>query len=103
MTATHPEGRGRVKLEVEICAAGVPFRSGSCIIHQGAEWTDVTATPGGVVLTETPTGLAPDALYRWRARAKSVPRRPSSYAKSWAMAVESSIERVRSSSTTFWM
>jgi hypothetical protein len=73
MTATHPAGRGRVKLEIEICAAGVPFTSGSCVIHQGASWTDVTATPDGVVLTETPTGLTPDTLYRWRARVLYAP------------------------------
>jgi len=73
MTATHPAGRGRVKLEIEICASGVPFTSGSCIVHRSANWTDVTATPGGVVLTETPTGLTPDTLYRWRARVLYVP------------------------------
>jgi hypothetical protein len=45
----------------------------SCVIHQSGSWTDVTATPGGVVLTETPTGLTEGTLYRWRARVLYAP------------------------------
>ena len=68
MQATHPEGRGRVKLEVEYCEAGLAFGDASCGTQTGASWTDVTATSGGVTLTETITGLSADTLYRWRAR-----------------------------------
>jgi len=73
MTATHPEGRGRVKLEIEICEPAVRFGFGSCVVHQSENWTDVTPTPEGVVLTETPTGLTTGTLYRWRARVLYAP------------------------------
>jgi hypothetical protein len=33
----------------------------------------VTATPGGVLLSETLSDLAPDTLYRWRARVLYAP------------------------------
>jgi hypothetical protein len=66
--ATDPEGRGRVKLEVEICAVALPFGDASCAHHTGASWTDVTAASGGVALTETISGLIEHDLYRWRAR-----------------------------------
>jgi hypothetical protein len=66
--ATNPEGRGRVKLEVESCEAGLVFGDASCASQTGASWTDVTATSGGVSLTETIGGLVEGDLYRWRAR-----------------------------------
>jgi hypothetical protein len=66
--ATHPEGRGRVKLQVESCSAGLAFGDASCTIQTGATWTDVTATSGGVTLSETIGGLTAGNLYRWRAR-----------------------------------
>jgi len=71
--ATHPEGRGRVNLEVETCAAGLAFGDASCALQQGASWTDVTATSGGVALTETISGLIENDLYRWRARVLYAP------------------------------
>jgi hypothetical protein len=73
MQATHPEGRGRVKLEVEYCEAGLAFGDVSCGSHTGASWTDVTATSGGVTLTETISGLTEWELYRWRARVLYAP------------------------------
>jgi len=66
--ATHPDGRGRVKLEVESCAAGLAFGDASCARHTGTSWTDVTATSAGVALSETISGLSENGLYRWRAR-----------------------------------
>ena len=75
MTATDPVQRGRVKLEVEFCPPGVDFGHGSCGNHVGSSWTDVTATSGGVVLTETISGLTADTLYRWRARVLRAPYR----------------------------
>jgi hypothetical protein len=71
--ATHPEGRGRVNLEVETCAAALPFGDASCASQTGASWTDVTATSGGVALTETIGGLIEGDLYRWRARVLYAP------------------------------
>jgi hypothetical protein len=71
--ATHPDGRGRVKLEVETCEAGFAFGDLGCTSHMGASWTDVTATRGGVQLTETLSGFTGDSLYRWRARVLHAP------------------------------
>jgi hypothetical protein len=73
MTATHPAGRGRVKLEVEACPSGVDFFGGGCVRRISTSWTDVTATNGGVTLTETVSGLLPAKLYHWRARALLAP------------------------------
>ena len=67
LVATDPHGRGRVKLQVQACPPGVPFGHPSCLSHTSAAWTDVTATPGGVTLIETISGLS-GTLYRWRAR-----------------------------------
>ncbi|MFT5434493.1 MAG: hypothetical protein ACI9OJ_005206, partial [Myxococcota bacterium] len=53
MTATHPDGRGRVKLETEVCASGVAFGDPACELFESASWTDVTATAGGVDLIES--------------------------------------------------
>jgi hypothetical protein len=71
--ATHPEGLGRVKLEVETCEAGLVFGDASCASQAGSTWTDVTATSSGVELGETISGLTEDALYRWRARVLYAP------------------------------
>jgi hypothetical protein len=68
LQATHPEGRGSVNLEIEFCEAGLAFGSTGCSNHVGASWTDVTASSGGVSLTETIGGLVEGDLYRWRAR-----------------------------------
>jgi hypothetical protein len=73
VVATHPMGRGRVKLEAEICPPGVPFGDVSCDGQLSPTWIDVTATGGGVLLSETVTGLAADTLYRWRARVLFAP------------------------------
>ncbi|MBK6426742.1 MAG: FG-GAP repeat protein [Blastocatellia bacterium] len=68
MTATHPEGRGRVKLQVEACPSGENWGGANSVTVTSTTWTDVTATTTGVTLTETVTGLSPFTLYRWRAR-----------------------------------
>jgi hypothetical protein len=73
VNATHPLGRGRVKGEVETCPPGVPFGDLSCDREVSQSWIDVTATPGGVVITETITGLSPGVPYRWRARVLRAP------------------------------
>jgi hypothetical protein len=36
-------------------------------------WIDVTATLGGVLVSETVSGLTSDTLYRWRARVLYAP------------------------------
>jgi hypothetical protein len=73
MAATHPMGRGRVKLEAEICPSGAPFGDPSCSGQVSPSWIDVAPTPGGVLLSETISGLAADSLYRWRARVLYAP------------------------------
>ena len=73
MAATHPMGRGRVKLEAEICPPAAPFGDPSCSSQVSPSWIDVSPTPGGVLLSETISGLAGDSLYRWRARVLYAP------------------------------
>jgi len=67
MVATHPMGRGRVKLLVEYCGPGIPFGTASSGYFTSSAWTDVTAGFNGVTLRETIPGLTKDKLYRWRA------------------------------------
>jgi hypothetical protein len=74
LDATHPEGRGRVKLEVEACGAGFPFGHWRCVSRQSDSWSEVTPASGGSVrLTQTISGLNPVSLYRWRARVLYAP------------------------------
>jgi hypothetical protein len=75
LTATHPQGRGRVKLEVEACPFATPFGDPLCTTQVGASWTDVTATAGGVRLVESVGGLDLGKHYRWRARVLQAPFR----------------------------
>ena len=65
MEATHPEGIGRVKLQVECCGLGVPFGDASCDTITSSSWEGVTS---GSPLTLTIPDLAVNSLYRWRAR-----------------------------------
>jgi hypothetical protein len=73
MAATHPMGRGRVKLEAEVCPPAAPFGDPSCSSQVSPSWIDVSPTPGGVLLSETISGLTGDSLYRWRARVLYAP------------------------------
>jgi uncharacterized repeat protein (TIGR01451 family) len=74
MMATDPMGRGQVKLQVEACPPGEPFAAPACLIYVAPAWTDVTTATSGVTLTEVIGGLAPDTLYRWRARLLYAPQ-----------------------------
>jgi hypothetical protein len=73
LSATHPEGRGRVKLEVEACPFAAPFGDPSCTKQVSSSWTDVTASAGGVRLVELLSGLDANARHRWRARVLHAP------------------------------
>jgi hypothetical protein len=75
LSATHPQGRGRVKLEVEACPFAAPFGDALCTTQIGASWTDVTATAGGVELVELVGGLDANTRHRWRARVLHAPFR----------------------------
>ncbi|MBN2392314.1 MAG: FG-GAP repeat protein [Anaerolineae bacterium] len=67
LQAVHPLGRGRAKLQVQVCPSGVPFGDALCIEKTSNNWTAVSGEDG-VVLKETVRGLTEGALYRWRAR-----------------------------------
>ena len=73
MVATHPEGRGRVKLQIQACPAGQNWGGGGTVTVTSSTWTDVTATSAGVTLTQTISGLSGLTLYRWRARVLHAP------------------------------
>jgi hypothetical protein len=73
INATHPAGRGRVKLEVETCPPGAAFDSVACGSQTSAVWTEIIPPATSAVLTETITGLTADTLYRWRARVLHAP------------------------------
>src|SRR5262249_22681935 len=73
MQATSPAGRNRVKLQVQACPPGKPFGHASCTTQTGTSWTDVTASSGGVTLTQSAPGLTPNLLYHWRARVLYAP------------------------------
>jgi hypothetical protein len=72
--ASHPMGRGRVKLQVQACPAGEAFAGTACLIHTAADWTDTSTAADGVTLIETVNGLQADTLYRWRARLLYAPQ-----------------------------
>jgi uncharacterized repeat protein (TIGR01451 family) len=67
MNATHPAGRGHLKLEIEACPPSLAFGDPACVSRISSDWID--APNGSVEITETVSGLAFDTLYRWRARA----------------------------------
>jgi hypothetical protein len=72
LRAKHPEGTGRVLLEIEACPSS-PFGDSGCT----RTISPAVAVGGAVaeaVLTHTVTGLATDTLYRWRARTLYAPR-----------------------------
>ena len=71
MNAGDPAGRAKVKLEVELCAAGTPFGDAGCTKSVSPSWSDSTTT--GALLSRTVSGLADDTLYRWRARVLRAP------------------------------
>ena len=73
MTATHPEGRGRVKLQIQACPEGENWGGAGSVTVTSSTWTDVTATSAGVTLTQAVTGLSGFTLYRWRARVLHAP------------------------------
>ena len=74
MQASDPMGRGRVKLQVQVCPASVDFSSSDCQTHTSAEWMDVTTADNGILITESISGLDANQLYRWRARVLYAPQ-----------------------------
>jgi hypothetical protein len=70
LAASDPLGRGRVKLQTEICLPGEAFSEPNCKVRTSPNWMDVAASP---TVTVTVTDLDPDTLYRWRARVLYAP------------------------------
>jgi hypothetical protein len=76
MHVMHPEGRGRAKLEVEHCQAGVPFGNPSCEAAISPAWIDVgVGVINGTVSLTVPLTDLDASLYRWRARVLHAPYR----------------------------
>jgi hypothetical protein len=72
-TAHHPEGRGRLRLQVEHCPPAVSFGSASCVSTTGGSWTTLPPHSSGIVVNRNVTGLPSGALRRWRARVEHAP------------------------------
>ncbi len=77
LRASHPQGTGRVKAELEACpsdgAPAVPFGDASCTTAFTPSWVTVNGTTPEVLLSHTFTGLVNNTLYRWRARVLHAP------------------------------
>jgi hypothetical protein len=72
-TASHPEGRGRVRLQVEHCPPGVAFGAPSCTVGAPGSWTALPFGSAAVVVTRDVAGLPSNTLRRWRARVQYAP------------------------------
>ena len=73
MRGTHPDGRGRVRLELEACPPGFDFGAPGCTRSTAPVWTDSGVGTSGVTLTHELTGLPVGTLFRWRARVQYAP------------------------------
>ena len=73
LRASHPDGSGRVRAQLEACPAGTPFGAAGCTTQTSASWVLVSGSAPQTTITHTFTGLAADALYHWRARVLRAP------------------------------
>jgi hypothetical protein len=73
LRANHPQGSGRVKVEIEACPLAAPFGDASCTSVMTPLWIDVDAAAPDVAISQILTGLEADPLYRWRARVLHAP------------------------------
>jgi len=74
IAATHPEGRGRVKLQLEHCPPGRPFGTPlHCATITQASWTGILFGSVPVTLTSDVAGLPSNVVRRWRARVLYAP------------------------------
>jgi hypothetical protein len=74
LRATHPQGTGRVKAQLQACPPGVPFGNGSCTNALTPTWIAVNGATPEVLLSQTFSGLVNHTLYRWRARILQIPK-----------------------------
>jgi hypothetical protein len=76
LRASHPDGRGRVKGQLQACPSGPPavaFGHASCTNVLTPSWVAVNGTTPEVLLSHTFSGLTNNTLYRWRARVLHAP------------------------------
>jgi hypothetical protein len=73
LQATHPQGTGRLRIEVEACPPGEPFGDASCTSALSPSWALVDGTAPEADSSLTLTGLTSGTLYRWRARVLHAP------------------------------
>ena len=75
LVASHPQGPGRVRAQVEACPPGAPFGDADCTAAFGAELADLDPSATEAVLSVDVEGLTPETLYHWRARVQQLPPR----------------------------
>jgi hypothetical protein len=73
LRASHPDGHGRVRAELQACPPGVPFGNASCTSALTPSWVTVNGATPEVLLSQTFSGLTNHTLYRWRARVLHAP------------------------------
>ena len=59
-----------MRVELEVCDAGLPFADAACTRRIGAGRLPVDTTTLGVLIEETIDGLTERELVRWRARGR---------------------------------
>ena len=73
LTASHPDGTGLVRTEVEACPSGVAFGNLSCTSSLSPEWGLVFGGTSETTDTHWVSGLSANTLYHWRARVLHAP------------------------------
>jgi hypothetical protein len=74
LRASHPQGTGRVKAQLQACPPAVPFGHASCANMLTPTWITVNGATPEVLLSQTFSGLTNNTLYRWRARILHAPK-----------------------------
>jgi hypothetical protein len=73
LRASHPQGAGRVKAQLQACPPSVPFGHASCASELTPIWVAVNGATPDVAISHTFAGLTSHTLYRWRARVLQAP------------------------------
>ena len=73
LRASHPEGSGRVRVELEACPSGVAFADAGCTSELSAAGVDVDGLAPEALISHTFGGLTDETLHHWRARVLHAP------------------------------
>jgi hypothetical protein len=73
LRASHPQGGGRVRAQLQACPQGVPFGDPGCSSALTPSWIPVSGATPDVAISHTFSGLLANQLYRWRARVLHAP------------------------------